>query len=75
MKYCKGKYIAFIDADDLWKSNKLYKQIQFMEKNLASFSFTSYDIINTKDKLIKKHVYNDPSYEQLSEKNIIGPVQ
>ena len=73
LKYCKGKYIAFIDADDLWKSNKLYKQIQFMEKNLASFSFTSYDIINTKDKLIKKrHVYNDPSYEQLSRKNIIG---
>ena len=62
LKYCKGKYIAFIDADDLWKSNKLYKQIQFMEKNLASFSFTSYDIINTKNKLIKKrHVYNDPS--------------
>ena len=73
LKYCKGKYIAFIDADDLWKSNKLYKQIQFMEKNLSSFSFTSYDIINTKDKLIKKrHVYNDPSYEQLSRKNIIG---
>ena len=45
-KYCRGKYIAFIDADDLWKRNKLYTQIQFMEKNLASFSFTSYDIIN-----------------------------
>ena len=69
LKYCKGKYIAFIDADDLWKSNKLYKQIQFMEKNLASFSFTSYDIINTKDKLIKKrHVYNDPSYGAIIKK-------
>ncbi len=72
-KYCRGKYIAFIDADDLWKRNKLYTQIQFMEKNLASFSFTSYDIINFKDKLIKKrYVYNDPSYDQLSKKNIIG---
>ena len=72
-KYCRGKYIAFIDADDLWKRNKLYTQIQFMEKNLASFSFTSYDIINIKDKLIKKrYVYNDPSYDQLSKKNIIG---
>ena len=44
LKYCKGKYIAFIDADDLWKSNKLDKQIQFMEKNLTSFSFTSFGL-------------------------------
>ena len=73
LKYCKGKYIAFIDADDLWKSNKLDKQIQFMEKNLTSFSFTSYNIINVKDKLIKKrHVRYDPTYAQLSKKNIIG---
>ena len=73
LKYCKGKYIAFIDADDLWKSNKLYEQTQFMEKNLALFSFTSYDVVNIKGKLIKKkHVFNDPSYDQLSKKNIIG---
>ena len=73
LKYCKGKYIAFIDADDLWKSNKLYKQIQFMEKNLLLFSFTSYDVINNRDKLIKKrYVCNDPTYDQLSKKNIIG---
>ena len=72
-KYCRGKYIAFIDADDLWKRNKLYTQIQFMEKNLASFSFTSYDVVNIKGKLIKKrHVFYDPSYDQLSKKNIIG---
>ena len=73
MKYCKGKYIAFIDADDLWKRNKLYEQTQFMEKNLASFSFTSYDVVNIKGKLIKKrYVFYDPSYDQLSKKNIIG---
>ena len=73
LKYCKGKYIAIIDADDLWKSNKLYEQTQFMEKNLALFSFTSYDVVNIKGKLIKKkHVFNDPSYDQLSKKNIIG---
>ena len=73
LKYCKGKYIAFIDADDLWKRNKLYEQTKFMEKNLASFSFTSYDVVNIKGKLIKKrHVFYDPSYDQLSKKNIIG---
>ena len=30
IKICKGKYISFLDADDIWKKNKLYKQIKFM---------------------------------------------
>ena len=32
IKLSKGKYIAFIDSDDLWKKNKLNEQIKFMEK-------------------------------------------
>ena len=46
---CKGKYIALIDSDDLWKKNKLNKQILFMEKNLIYFSFTSYNVIDTEN--------------------------
>jgi len=42
IKKSKGKYVAFLDSDDLWKNIKLEKQISFMnEKNIA-FSFTSY---------------------------------
>ena len=29
----KGKYIAFLDADDVWKKNKLHNQIKFMKKH------------------------------------------
>lgn len=38
-----GKYIAFLDADDLWDSKKLEKQVEFMNKNDYSFSFTGYE--------------------------------
>ncbi len=38
----KGKYIAFLDSDDLWDSRKLEVQIGFMEKNNSSWSHTNY---------------------------------
>ncbi len=38
-----GRYIAFLDADDVWMPDKLQKQITFMEKTGAAFSFHSYE--------------------------------
>lgn len=37
-----GRYIAFLDADDLWDSNKLAHTLAFMKKHNAAFAFTSY---------------------------------
>ena len=48
-----GNYIAFLDCDDHWHQDKLDKQIKFMKNNKLSFSFTSYNIINSKDEIIK----------------------
>jgi teichuronic acid biosynthesis glycosyltransferase TuaG len=44
----KGRFIAFLDSDDLWKKNKLETQLEFMTKNNLSFCFTGYEIINHK---------------------------
>tara|TARA_B110000971_G_scaffold220495_1_gene264232 strand:- start:1608 stop:2348 length:741 start_codon:yes stop_codon:yes gene_type:complete len=41
----KGNYIAFLDADDIWKPNKVEQQISFMKKNGLKCSHTSYEII------------------------------
>lgn len=41
-----GKYVAFLDSDDLWDKNKLEKQLEFMQKNNALFSCTGYREIN-----------------------------
>ena len=45
----KGKYIAFIDADDLWHPQKLKIQLNFMIRNKVLISHTSYNIINQKN--------------------------
>ena len=46
IKLSKGKFIAFLDSDDLWLPNKLKKQIFFMKQHKIKISHTSYYIIN-----------------------------
>lgn len=42
LKHAKGRYIAFLDADDVWLENKLELQLAFMKENDSAFSFTGY---------------------------------
>ena len=52
IKKSNGEFLAFIDSDDIWKKQKLNKQIEFMKKNKLAASFTSYSIINSFGKII-----------------------
>ena len=38
-----GRYIAFLDADDIWLSQKLEKELSFMKEKNAAFAFTAYE--------------------------------
>ena len=38
-----GRYIAFIDSDDIWDSFKLEKELGFMEETGAAFAYTAYE--------------------------------
>ena len=50
----KGRYIAFLDADDIWQKEKLYKQIQVIESTNADITYTAYMIIDDTGKKIKE---------------------
>lgn len=46
LREAKGRWIAFLDSDDLWLPEKLEKQVAFMEQNGYHFSYTNYEEIN-----------------------------
>ena len=42
IKKSKGKFISFIDADDIWNKNKIKEQVKFIEKNKFDFTCCNY---------------------------------
>lgn len=54
IKMAAGKYLAFLDGDDIWVSNKLERQIRFMEDNNYHFTCTDYGKIDEHGK--RKHI-------------------
>ena len=50
LREAKGRWIAFLDSDDLWEPEKLEKQIRFMIENDYAFSYTGYQEIDEDSK-------------------------
>ncbi|WP_117168485.1 glycosyltransferase family 2 protein [Paraliobacillus sediminis] len=67
----KGKYIAFLDSDDVWFHDKLSKQINFMKQNKYDFTCTSYTKIdkngNDLNRKIKAKIKSD--YDGVLKRN------
>lgn len=46
LREARGRWIAFLDSDDVWMPDKLEKQVTFMEENECAFSYHAYEKID-----------------------------
>tara|TARA_B100000795_G_scaffold230045_1_gene187357 strand:+ start:947 stop:1699 length:753 start_codon:yes stop_codon:yes gene_type:complete len=67
-----GKFIAFIDADDIWHKDKLNKQLKFMYNKKSVASHTSYQIINENGKVLSDRPAKQLNYSDLLNSCDIG---
>lgn len=89
LREAKGRWIAFLDSDDLWMPEKLEKQINFMEKNGYAFSYTNYEEVDVNGnktgvsvtgpkKITKKGMFNycwPGCLTVMYDRNVVGLIQ
>ncbi len=70
----KGDFIAFLDSDDLWKPEKLEKQLEFMLLYGYAFSYTDYELMSEGGHLLHKRLRmpSSLSYSQYLRNTAIG---
>ena len=74
IEMAKGRYLAFLDSDDIWHKDKLKDQISFMMTHGHSFTYTKYAYINEPGLVIKEYnsAPNRCNYFRLLLQNCIG---
>lgn len=89
LKMAKGRFVAFLDSDDLWYPNKIEKQIELMNKNNVAICYTAIEMIdeggnqlkgkrNVKEKIDYKFLLKNTmiaTSSVLIDRNIIGDFQ
>lgn len=73
IELAKGRYIAFLDSDDMWKEDKLKRQLRFMKERNVAFCYTACEVIDETGAEVGKvrHVPTQVDFQQLIKGNVI----
>lgn len=63
LKHSNGRFVAYIDSDDLWDPNKLTVQLKYMQEHQSAFSCASYRVIDEDGHSLGKDVYMRPQVD------------
>lgn len=71
---CRGRYVAFLDSDDIWLPEKLEKQIALLTQKKADIAYCSYAIIDGRGNRAKPDylVPDSTTFTALTGENVIG---
>ncbi|EGR0761886.1 glycosyltransferase family 2 protein [Vibrio parahaemolyticus] len=72
IKKARGRFIAFLDSDDLWTEDKLAEQIPFMLENNYPLTYTHYSRFNSEEELSVVTAPEYTTYKKLMYSNVIG---
>ena len=72
IKNSNGKYIAFLDADDIWNVEKLKKQVNIMEQKNLSITHTSYKILDKNNNHANIRLAKNLDYKKLLKSCDVG---
>lgn len=68
----KGKYIAFLDSDDLWMPNKIQLQLNALQDQSADICYTAYNLVDENEVVSNKiNVPKHQTYEMILKENSI----
>ncbi|MCS0231422.1 glycosyltransferase family 2 protein [Vibrio alginolyticus] len=72
IKKARGRFIAFLDSDDLWTEDKLAEQIPFMLENNYPLTYTHYSRFTSEEELSVVTAPKYTTYKKLMYSNVIG---
>lgn len=74
IQMAKGRFLAFLDADDIWHPEKMETQLRFMLENKVGFTYTTYDWIDEEGNTLNKFIntIGNLDYKTYLRNTIIG---